>query len=70
MPLASSEASATCYLELWDTESMNQLVMCKYVYRYIECITDRSNWSGSFSLVVVCSIYNLGFVSLNLSWGA
>ena len=27
--------------------------MCKYVYRYIGCITDQSNWSGPLSLVVV-----------------
>ena len=29
----------------------------------MECITDQSNWSGPFSLVVVCSLYNLGVVS-------
>ena len=30
---------------------------------YIEYITDQSNWSAPFSLVVVCSLYNLGVVS-------
>ena len=38
--------------------------MCNYVYRYKECITDQSNWSGPFSLVVVCLLHNLGIVSL------
>ena len=27
--------------------------MCKYVYRYIGCITDQFNWFGPLSLVVV-----------------
>ena len=44
--------------------------MCKYVHRYIECITDQSNWSGPFSLVAVCSLYNLGVVSSIPSRGA
>ena len=43
--------------------------MCKYVNRYIECIVDQSNWSGLFSLVVVCSINNPGVLSLILSRG-
>ena len=42
-------------------------MMSKDVYRYIECITDQSNWPGPFSLVVVCSLYNLGVVSSILS---
>ena len=44
--------------------------MCKYVYRYIECITDQSNWPGPFSLVVMCSLYNLGVLSSILGLGA
>ena len=40
------------------------------VYGYIECITDQSNWSGPFSLVVVCLFYNLGVVSSMFSWSA
>ena len=34
--------------------------MCKYKHRYLECITDQSDLSGPFSLVTVCSLYNLG----------
>ena len=47
---------------------ISDVLIC--IYRYIECITDQSNWSGLFSLVVVCSIYNLGVVSWILRWGA
>ena len=37
-------------------------MISKYVYKYIECITDQSNWSRPFSQVVVYSLYNLGVV--------
>ena len=33
------------------------------MYIGIQSIADQSNWYGHFSLVVMCSIYNLGVVS-------
>ena len=40
--------------------------LAKYnVYRYIGCITDQSNWSGPFSLVVMTPIRNPEAVGSN-----
>ena len=35
------------------------------VYRYIGCIIDQSNWSGSFNLVVMPPVRNPEAVGLN-----